>query len=143
MCSHLLSAAVSVQVWPEPAVREGQLARLTCQVWTRLSAHQLTYAWYRDGQLRPGARSILLPNVTVADAASYRCSVTTPGQLARESTPVALDVICECAGTQQELGGRSETQRSSPWGSEPHTTVDMVGTQDPADGALEGGEAGD
>nr|XP_004611047.1 unnamed protein product [Sorex araneus] len=84
--------AVSVQVWPTLAVQEGQLANLTCQVWASRPA-QLTYTWYRDGQQRPGARSIVLPNVTVADAASYHCSVALPGQAPRVSRPVALDVV--------------------------------------------------
>ncbi|XP_055977557.1 sialoadhesin [Sorex fumeus] len=84
--------AVSVQVWPRLAVQEGQLVKLTCQVWTSRAA-RLTYTWYQDGQQRPGARSIVLPNVTVANAASYHCSVATPGQAPRTSTPVALDVI--------------------------------------------------
>nr|XP_023405825.1 sialoadhesin isoform X2 [Loxodonta africana] len=83
--------AVSVQVWPEATVHEGQLVNLTCLVWTHL-AH-LTYTWYQDGKQRPGARSILLPNVTVTDAASYRCGVGIPGQAPRLSKPVSLDVL--------------------------------------------------
>ncbi|KAK2505525.1 hypothetical protein MC885_019762, partial [Smutsia gigantea] len=84
--------AVSVQVWPKATVQEGQLVNLTCLVWTtRLG--QLTYTWYQDGQQRPGARSILLPNVTVTDAASYRCGVVNPGQAPRLSRPVILDVL--------------------------------------------------
>lgn len=84
--------AVSVQVWPEATVQEGQLVNLTCLVWTtRLD--QLTYMWYQDGQQRPGARSILLPSVTVTDAASYRCGVVKPGQAPRLSRPVILDVL--------------------------------------------------
>ncbi|KAM6163796.1 sialoadhesin [Rhynchocyon petersi] len=83
--------AVSVQVWPEAKVREGQPVNLTCLVWTHLT--QLTYTWYQDGQQRPGARSILLPNVTVKDAASYRCGVVTPGQAPHLSRPVSLDVL--------------------------------------------------
>lgn len=86
---------MSVQVWPEATVQEGQLVNLTCLVWTtRLD--QLTYMWYQDGQQRPGARSILLPSVTVTDAASYRCGVVKPGQAPRLSRPVILDVLCEC-----------------------------------------------
>ncbi|XP_006894321.1 PREDICTED: sialoadhesin [Elephantulus edwardii] len=83
--------AVSVQVWPEATVHEGQPVNLTCLVWTHLT--QLTYTWYQNGQQRPGARSILLPNVTVTDAASYRCGVETPGQALRLSRPISLDVL--------------------------------------------------
>ncbi|XP_030894149.1 sialoadhesin [Leptonychotes weddellii] len=84
--------AVSVQVWPRAVVQEGQLVNLTCLVWTA-NLTQLTYTWYRDGQQRPGAHSILLPNVTVTDAASYRCGVVTPGQAPHLSRPVTLDVL--------------------------------------------------
>lgn len=84
--------AVSVQIWPQPAIQEGQLATLTCQVWTSRPT-QLNYTWYQDGQQWPGTRSISLPNVTVVDAASYRCGVVTPGQAPRLSRPVALDVL--------------------------------------------------
>lgn len=98
-----LSSAVSVQIWPQPAIQEGQSATLTCQVWTsRLT--QLNYTWYQDGRQWPGTGSISLPNVTVVDAASYRCGVVTPGQAPRLSRPVALDVLCKSAGAQQELG---------------------------------------
>lgn len=90
----LFSPAVSVQVWPKATVQEGQLVNLTCLVWTTHKA-QLTYTWYQDGKQRPGARSILLPNVTVTDAASYHCGVVTPGQAPRFSGPVILDVLCE------------------------------------------------
>ncbi|XP_075420056.1 sialoadhesin [Tenrec ecaudatus] len=83
--------AVHVQVWPGTTVHEGQLVNLTCLVWTHLA--QLTYTWYQDGQQRPGARSILLPNVTVTDAAFYRCEVGTPGQAPHLSRPVPLDVL--------------------------------------------------
>lgn len=85
---------MSVQVWPKATVQEGQPVNLTCLVWTTHLA-QLTYTWYQDGQQRPGARSIHLPNVTVTDAASYHCGVVTPGQAPRFSTPVILDVLCE------------------------------------------------
>uniref|UniRef100_A0A452TB67 Sialoadhesin n=1 Tax=Ursus maritimus TaxID=29073 RepID=A0A452TB67_URSMA len=84
--------AVSVQVWPRAVVQEGQLVNLTCLVWTT-DLTQLTYTWYQDGQQRPGARSVLLPNVTVTDAASYRCGVVTPGQAPHLSRPVTLDVL--------------------------------------------------
>nr|XP_012610711.1 sialoadhesin isoform X2 [Microcebus murinus] len=84
--------AVSVQVWPGATVQEGQLVNLTCLVWTTRPA-QLTYMWDQDGQQRPGARSILLPNVTVSDAASYRCGVGLPGQAPRLSRSVTLDVL--------------------------------------------------
>ncbi|XP_057358779.1 sialoadhesin isoform X3 [Manis pentadactyla] len=84
--------AVSVQVWPEATVQEGQLVNLTCLVWTT-HLDQLTYTWYQDGQQRPGAHSILLPSVTVTDAASYRCGVVKPGQAPRLSRPVILDVL--------------------------------------------------
>ncbi|XP_004840788.1 sialoadhesin isoform X1 [Heterocephalus glaber] len=84
--------AVSVQVWPKATVKEGQQVNLTCLVWATHLA-QLTYIWYQDGQKRPGARSISLPNVTLIDAASYRCSVGSPGQAPRLSTPVTLDVL--------------------------------------------------
>ncbi|XP_053429867.1 sialoadhesin isoform X2 [Nycticebus coucang] len=84
--------AVSVLVWPSATVQEGQLVNLTCLVWsTRLA--QLTYTWYQDGQQRLGARSILLPNVTVMDAASYHCGVGAPGQTPHLSRPVTLDVL--------------------------------------------------
>uniref|UniRef100_H0WI58 Sialoadhesin n=2 Tax=Otolemur garnettii TaxID=30611 RepID=H0WI58_OTOGA len=84
--------AVSVQVWPSTTVQEGQLVNLTCLVWsTRLA--QLTYTWYQDGQQRLGAHSILLPNVTVMDAASYRCGVGAPGQTPHLSRPVTLGVL--------------------------------------------------
>ncbi|KAF6089335.1 sialic acid binding Ig like lectin 1 [Phyllostomus discolor] len=84
--------AVNVQVWPKAAVQEGQLVNLTCLVWT---AHpvQLTYTWYQDGQERPGAHSLHLPNVTVSDAAPYHCGVVAPGQAPRLSRPVILDVL--------------------------------------------------
>ncbi|XP_005380854.2 PREDICTED: sialoadhesin [Chinchilla lanigera] len=84
--------AVSVQVWPKATVREGQQVNLTCLVWATHQA-QLTYTWYQDGQQRPGARSISLPNVTLANAASYRCAVGSPGQVPRLSTPVTLDIL--------------------------------------------------
>ncbi|XP_033271606.1 sialoadhesin isoform X1 [Orcinus orca] len=85
--------AVSVQVWPKATVQEGQLVNLTCLVWATHMA-QLTYTWYQDGQQRPGAvHSIRLPNVTVMDAASYRCGVLTPGQALHLSRPVTLDVL--------------------------------------------------
>ncbi|KAM5245845.1 sialoadhesin [Ctenodactylus gundi] len=84
--------AVSVQVWPKAAVQEGQQVNLTCLVWANHPA-QLSYMWYQDGQQRLGSRSIFLPNVTATDAASYRCSVGSPGQAPRLSTPVALDVL--------------------------------------------------
>ncbi|XP_062932438.1 sialoadhesin [Cynocephalus volans] len=84
--------AVSVQVWPKATVQEGQLVNLTCLAWTTRLA-QLTYTWYQDGQQRPGARTISLPNVTVSDAASYRCGVGPPGQAPRLSRPVILDVL--------------------------------------------------
>ncbi|XP_076972874.1 sialoadhesin [Tamandua tetradactyla] len=83
--------AISVQVWPQTVVQEGQLVNLTCVVWSDHLA-QLNYTWYWDGQQRPGARSIPLPNVTVTDAASYRCGVGTPGQAPHLSRPVTLDV---------------------------------------------------
>ncbi|XP_029773546.1 sialoadhesin isoform X2 [Suricata suricatta] len=84
--------AVSVQVWPKAIVQEGQLVNLTCLVWT-INQTQPTYIWYRDGQQRPGAHSILLPNVTVTDAAAYHCGVLTPGREPRLSRPVILDVL--------------------------------------------------
>ncbi|KAB0391082.1 hypothetical protein E2I00_008962, partial [Balaenoptera physalus] len=90
--------AVSVQVWPKATVQEGQLVNLTCLVWTTHMA-QLTYTWYQDGQQRPGTvHSIPLPNVTVMDAASYRCGVLTLGQTLHLSRPVTLDVLCDHAG---------------------------------------------
>ncbi|XP_010609300.1 sialoadhesin isoform X4 [Fukomys damarensis] len=84
--------AVSVQVWPKATMQEGQQVNLTCLVWATHLA-QLTYTWYQDGQKRQGARSISLPNVTLADAASYRCGVGSPGKAPRFSTPVTLDVL--------------------------------------------------
>ncbi|XP_027622248.1 sialoadhesin isoform X2 [Tupaia chinensis] len=84
--------AVRVQVWPKATVQEGQLVNLTCLVWTSRPT-PLTYTWYQDQQQRPGARSILLPNVTVTDAASYRCGVGPPGQTPHLSSPVTLDVL--------------------------------------------------
>uniref|UniRef100_A0A8D0UB21 Sialoadhesin n=1 Tax=Sus scrofa TaxID=9823 RepID=A0A8D0UB21_PIG len=85
--------AMRVQVWPNATVQEGQLVNLTCLVWTTHLA-QLTYTWYRDQQQLPGAaHSILLPNVTVTDASSYRCGILIPGQALRLSRPVALDVL--------------------------------------------------
>ncbi|XP_041588777.1 sialoadhesin isoform X2 [Vulpes lagopus] len=84
--------AVSVHVWPKAIVQEGQLVNLTCLVWTT-NLTQPTYTWYRDGQQRPSALSILLPNVTVMDAASYRCGVVRPGQAPHLSRPVTLDVL--------------------------------------------------
>ncbi|XP_057558159.1 sialoadhesin isoform X2 [Hippopotamus amphibius kiboko] len=85
--------AVSVQVWPKATVQEGQLVNLTCLVWTTQVA-QLNYTWYQDRQQRPGTTpSILLPNVTVMDAASYRCGVLTPGRALHLSRPVTLDIL--------------------------------------------------
>ncbi|XP_047398424.1 sialoadhesin isoform X1 [Sciurus carolinensis] len=84
--------AVSVQVWPKAMVQEGQQVNLTCLVWATNLA-QLTYTWYQDGQQRLGARSISLPNVTVTDAASYRCGVGLPGQAPRLSRPATLDIL--------------------------------------------------
>lgn len=107
-----LSPAVSVQVWPKAIVQEGQLVNLTCLVWTT-NQTQPTYIWYQDGQQRPGAHSILLPNVTVTDAASYLCGVLIPGQAPRLSRPVILDVLCESGWTQ---GGATRND-SSPQGS--------------------------
>lgn len=114
-----LSPAVSVHVWPKAIVQEGQLVNLTCLVWTT-NLTQPTYTWYRDGQQRPGALSILLPNVTVMDAASYRCGVVRPGQAPHLSRPVTLDVLCEFGWMQD----RAKRNDSSPQGSrawpEPH-----------------------
>ncbi|KAM5177258.1 sialoadhesin [Callospermophilus lateralis] len=84
--------AVSVQVWPKAVVQEGQQVNLTCLVWAA-SLTQLTYTWYQDGQQRRGARSISLPNVTVTDAASYRCGVGLPGQPPHLSRPATLDIL--------------------------------------------------
>uniref|UniRef100_A0A8C9PN26 Sialoadhesin n=1 Tax=Spermophilus dauricus TaxID=99837 RepID=A0A8C9PN26_SPEDA len=84
--------AVSVQVWPKAVVQEGQQVNLTCLVWAA-SLAQLTYTWYQDGQQRRGARSISLPNVTVTDAASYRCGVGLPGQPPHLSRPATLDIL--------------------------------------------------
>lgn len=108
-CPHalLLSPAVSVQVWPKATVQEGQLVNLTCLVWTAQPA-QLTYTWYQDGQARPGAHSLQLPNVTVSDAAPYHCGVVAPGQAPRLSRPVILDVLCEC-GWWQGGAGRNDS----------------------------------
>lgn len=116
-CPHalLLSPAVSVQVWPKATVQEGQLVNLTCLVWsTRLA--QLTYTWYQDGQRHPGAHSILLPNVTVTDATSYCCGVVTPGQAPRLSTPVILDILCECGWLQGGAGRNDSSLQGSGHG---------------------------
>lgn len=99
-----LSTAVRVQVWPKPTVQEGQQVNLTCLVWATHPA-QLTYTWYQDGQQRPGARSISLPNVTLTDAASYRCGVGSAGQVPRLSAPVTLDILCESDGMQGGVQG--------------------------------------
>ena len=117
-CSHalLLSPAVSVQVWPKATVQEGQLVNLTCLVWTTHMA-QLTYTWYQDGQQRPGAvHSIPLPNVTVMDAASYRCGVLTLGQTLHLSRPVTLDVLCECGWMQGGAGRNNNSLQGSGHG---------------------------
>lgn len=84
--------AVSVQVWPTASVQEGQQVNLTCLVWTSDLA-PLTYTWYRDSQQHPGGRSILLPNATASDAASYHCSVESHGRPPRLSRPVTLEVL--------------------------------------------------
>ncbi|XP_077623007.1 sialoadhesin [Crocuta crocuta] len=102
--------AVSVQVWPKAIVQEGQLVNLTCLVWTT-NQTQPTYIWYQDGQQRPGAHSILLPNVTVTDAASYLCGVLIPGRAPRLSRPVILDVLYAPRGLRltyllESRGGR-------------------------------------
>lgn len=90
---------MKVYVWPNTTVLEGEQVNLTCRVWTNLPV-QFTYSWYQDGQQRPGAHTISLPNVTATDATSYRCGVKLPGQMPRLSRPVTLDVLCEwlCAG---------------------------------------------
>uniref|UniRef100_A0A8C0WFA8 Sialoadhesin n=1 Tax=Castor canadensis TaxID=51338 RepID=A0A8C0WFA8_CASCN len=84
--------AVKVYVWPNTTVLEGEQVNLTCRVWTNLPV-QFTYSWYQDGQQRPGAHTISLPNVTATDATSYRCGVKLPGQMPRLSRPVTLDVL--------------------------------------------------
>lgn len=137
-CPHafLLSPAVSVQVWPKATVQEGQLVNLTCLVWsTRLA--QLTYTWYKDGQQHPGARSILLPNVTVMDAASYRCSVVTPGQAPHLSRPVILDILCECGWLQGGARKNDSSLQGSGHGQSP-TGVhwELCTGIHPTDGAL-------
>lgn len=114
-----LSPAVSVQVWPKAIVQEGQLVNLTCLVWTT-NQTQLTYIWYQDGQQRPGAHSILLPNVTVTDAASYRCGVLKPGRAPRLSRPVILDVLCE-SGWMQGGATRDQGMARVPQMSNPET----------------------
>nr|XP_058143441.1 LOW QUALITY PROTEIN: sialoadhesin [Dasypus novemcinctus]XP_058143442.1 LOW QUALITY PROTEIN: sialoadhesin-like [Dasypus novemcinctus] len=83
--------AVHVLVWPEGSVQEGQPVNLTCLVWSDRPA-LLSLTWYRDGQPRVGGRSLLLPNVSVADAASYSCGAGVPGQAPSLSRPVTLDV---------------------------------------------------
>lgn len=108
-----------VQVWPNATVQEGQLVNLTCLVWTTHLA-QLTYTWYRDQQQLPGAaHSILLPNVTVTDAASYRCGILIPGQALRLSRPVALDVLCECGWMQGGAGRNDNSLQGSGRGQSP------------------------
>uniref|UniRef100_A0A8C6QAS8 Sialoadhesin n=1 Tax=Nannospalax galili TaxID=1026970 RepID=A0A8C6QAS8_NANGA len=84
--------AVSVQIWPNATVQEGQQVNLTCLVWSTHLA-SLSYTWYQGGQQLLGARSISLPNVTVMDATSYRCGVGFPGQEPCLSRPVTLDVL--------------------------------------------------
>lgn len=110
---------------------------LTCLVWSTHLA-QLTYMWYQDGQQRPGARSIPLPNVTVTDAASYRCGVVTPDQPPRLSTPVILDVLCECGWLRGGAGRNDRNLAGSGHGPSP-TGVSpwevSTGTH-PAEGAL-------
>lgn len=107
---------------------------LTCLVWTT-HLTQLTYTWYQDGQQRPGARSVFLPNVTVTDAASYRCGVVTPGRAPHLSRPVTLDVLCEFGWMQ---GGATRND-GSPQGSrawpEPHRCPTQELSPHPSDEA--------
>lgn len=124
-CPHalLLSPAVSVQVWPKATMQEGQPVNLTCLVWTTHLA-QVTYTWYQDGQQRPGAHSIYLPNVTVTDAASYHCGVVTPGQAPRFSRPVILDVLCEwLAAGRNDSSLQGSGHGQSPTGVHPGNSV--------------------
>ena len=106
-------------MWPKAIVQEGQLVNLTCLVWTT-NLTQPTYTWYRDGQQRPGALSILLPNVTVMDAASYRCGVVRPGQAPHLSRPVTLDVLCEFGWMQDRAKRNDSSPRGSRAWPEPH-----------------------
>lgn len=107
---------MSVQVWPQAVVQEGQQVNLTCFVWAT-SLAQLTYTWYQDGQQRRGARSISLPSVTVTDATSYRCGVGLPGQPPRLSRPATLDVLCESGWMQGgvERNGSSSQGSGNGW----------------------------
>lgn len=117
---------MSVQVQPRAVVQEGQLVNLTCLVWTS-NLTQLTYTWYQDGQQRPGAHSILLPNVTVTDTASYRCGVVTPGQAPHLSRPVTLDVLCEFRWMQDGTKKNDGSPQGSRAWPEPHRCL----TQEP------------
>ncbi|XP_020856708.1 sialoadhesin isoform X2 [Phascolarctos cinereus] len=86
---------VVVQVLPLPTVQEGQAVNLTCVV-SATDVTQLNYTWYRNGQWvagGPGYSSIFLPNVSAADATSYRCAVDTHEGSTRFSSSKSLTVL--------------------------------------------------
>uniref|UniRef100_A0A7N4NKU0 B-cell receptor CD22 n=1 Tax=Sarcophilus harrisii TaxID=9305 RepID=A0A7N4NKU0_SARHA len=86
---------VVVQVLPSLTVREGQSVNLTCVV-SAAAVTELNYTWYRNGQWvagGSGSSSIFLPNVSAADAASYRCAVDTYKGGIRLSSPKSLSVL--------------------------------------------------
>ncbi|XP_074141613.1 sialoadhesin isoform X2 [Sminthopsis crassicaudata] len=86
---------VVVQVLPSLTVREGQSVNLTCVI-SAADVTQLNYTWYRNGQWMgggSGSSSIFLPNVSAADAASYRCAVDNYEGGTRLSSPKSLSVL--------------------------------------------------
>uniref|UniRef100_A0A5F8GLF4 B-cell receptor CD22 n=1 Tax=Monodelphis domestica TaxID=13616 RepID=A0A5F8GLF4_MONDO len=86
---------VVVRVLPSLTVQEGQAVNLTCVV-SAADVSQLNYTWYRDGHWLgggPGSSTIFLPNVSAADATSYRCAVDTPEGGTRLSSPQNLAVL--------------------------------------------------
>ncbi|XP_044515208.1 sialoadhesin, partial [Gracilinanus agilis] len=83
---------VVVQVLPSLTVREGQAVNLTCVV-SAADISQLNYTWYRNGHWLGGGPAIFLPNVSAADATSYRCAVDTHEGVTRLSSPKNLIVL--------------------------------------------------
>ncbi|XP_067389585.1 sialoadhesin isoform X2 [Emydura macquarii macquarii] len=87
--------AETARIWisPSPDVHEGDAVNLTCAVDSDAPGMP-HYTWYKNNiWLSEGrARSLVFPKVTVADAATYHCTVKTQ-QRVRSSSPGTLNVL--------------------------------------------------